>query len=98
MEVAFASMKTKFHSVLAAALSQVLLLVAISYGIAYIVPACFNLASRQAAEEPHTDTLARGSDAGLDAKLVCASVQRQQLSERSACHSLIHADYRPSGQ
>lgn len=97
MELAFATMKAKTHSLLAAALWQVLLLIAISYGIAYIVPACFNLASRQAGEEPRTGILPRGAGAGLDAKLVCASAE-PRLSERSTCDSLIHADPRSSAK
>lgn len=97
MELAFATMKTKTRSSLAAPFWHVLLLIAISYAIAYLVPACFDLASRQAGEEQRSGILARDSGVRLDAQLVCASAE-PQLSERSACNSLIRADYRSSAK
>jgi hypothetical protein len=63
---------------------QLLLLVALNYGIAHIVSASISFAS-QAKEEPHSSTLALGSVSNLHAELVCESTA-PRLSEHSACN------------
>jgi hypothetical protein len=63
---------------------QLLLLIALSYGISYIVPACISFASRQVNEEPGSSEFARESSFKLTADLVCES-RPPRLWERSAC-------------
>ena len=77
--------RTRTGSALTVALWQLLLLIALAYGIAYIVPACFNFASRQANEEPRSSGLIHGSGIDLHAELVCESAP-PRLWERPACN------------
>jgi hypothetical protein len=67
------------------ALWQLLLPIALAYCVAYIVPACFSLASRLANEEPRSSGLVHGSGMELHAELVCQSAP-PRLWERSACN------------
>jgi hypothetical protein len=77
--------RTRTGSALTAALWQLLLLIALAYGVAYAVPACFNLASQQANEEPRSSGLVHGSGIELHAELVCESAP-PRLWDRSACN------------
>jgi hypothetical protein len=77
--------RTRTRGALTVALWQLLLLIALAYGIAYIVPACFDFASRQASEEPRSNGLVHGSGIELHAELVCES-SPPRLYKRSACN------------
>ena len=54
MELAVATKKARTRGALIVASQQLLLLIALSYGIAYIVSACVGFASPQAKEEPRS--------------------------------------------
>ena len=85
MDLALATKKANTRSALAVASRQLLLLIALGYGIAYIVPACISFASRQIGEEPRASAFVRASDFELRAELVCETA-RPRLWERSACN------------
>jgi hypothetical protein len=87
MELALATSEAKTRSGLAAALRQILLLIVLAYAIAYFVPACFTLASRQADKAPQSRGLTQFSGAKLHAELACASAPPQPW-DRSTCNSL----------
>ena len=72
------------RSSLAVASRQVMLLIALGYGISYIVPACFSFASLQVNEESRSSAFVHGPGFNLHAELVCESAPRRLL-ERSAC-------------
>ena len=80
-----AQARTRTRSALTVALWQLLLLIALAYGIAYLVPACFNFASGQPSEEARSNGLVHGSGIELHAELVCQSAP-PRLWERSACN------------
>ena len=63
---------------------QLLLLIALSYGISYIVPACISFASRQVNEERRSSVFVRDPRFMLTAELICQSAS-PRLWERSAC-------------
>jgi hypothetical protein len=77
--------RTRTGGALTMALWQLLLPIALAYGVAYIVPACFSLASRQAYEEPRSSGLVHRSGMELHAELVCQSAP-PRLWERPACN------------
>jgi hypothetical protein len=77
--------RARTRRALTLALWQLLLPIALAYGVAYIVPACFSLASRQANEEPRSSGLVHGSGMELHAELVCESAA-PRVWERSACN------------
>jgi hypothetical protein len=77
--------QARTRSALTVALWQLLLLIALAYGIAYLVPACFNFASGQPSEEARSNGLVHGSGIELHAELVCQSAP-PRLWERSACN------------
>lgn len=77
--------RTRTRSAVTVAVWQLLLLIALAYAIAYLVPACFNLASREASEEPRSSSLVHGSGIELHAELACQSAP-PRLWERSACN------------
>jgi hypothetical protein len=76
---------SRTSSALTVASWQLLLLIALAYGIAYIVPVCFGFASRQANEGPRSSALIHGSGIELHAELVCESAPLR-LRERSTCN------------
>jgi hypothetical protein len=77
--------RARTGSALTVALWHFLLLIALAYGIAYIVPACFSFVSRQTNEEPRSSGLVHGPGIELHAELVCGSAP-PRLWERSTCH------------
>jgi hypothetical protein len=85
MELALATKKAKIGSALAGTLRQLLLLIAIAYGIAYMVSGCISLASRPTGEEPRSGEAIQGSDSPLHAELICGSAS-PRVWERSACN------------
>ena len=87
MEFAVATKEAKARSALTVASRQLLLLIALGYGIACIVPACLSFASRQVNDEdPRAGAFAHASGLDLHAELVCESA-RSRLWERSSCNS-----------
>lgn len=84
MELALATREVDARGALTVATRQLLLLIALGYAIAYIVPACFSFGSLQVNEEPRSGILVGGSGFKLYAELVCESVPAW-LRERSAC-------------
>jgi hypothetical protein len=84
MELAVATRKARTRSALTAASWQLLLLIAFSYGIAYVFAACINSASAPVSEEPRSSTSVQTSGFNLHAALVCESAA-PRLWERSAC-------------
>jgi hypothetical protein len=85
MELALATKEANACSALAVASRQLLFLIALGYGLAYIVPACISFAFRQGNEEPRSSAFVHGSDFNLHAELVCGSAP-PRLWERSACN------------
>jgi hypothetical protein len=83
MEFAVATKKTATRGALTVPW-QLVLLIAASYGVSYIVPACISFASRQVNEEPRSSAFVRDSSFRLTAELVCESTP-SRLWERSAC-------------
>jgi hypothetical protein len=82
MELALATGKAKTRTALAGAVRQLLLLIALAYGTAYLVPACISFFCGQV-NEP--SALERGSRFDLHAELICESAP-SLVWERSACH------------
>lgn len=86
MELAVATKEAKARGALTRASRQLLLLIALGYGIACIVPACLSFVSRQVNdEEPRSGAFVHASRLDLHAELACESA-RPRLWERSACH------------
>jgi hypothetical protein len=85
MELAVATQEARARSALTVASLQVLLLIALSFGISFLVRACVSSASLQVNEEPRSSALVHGSGFNLHAELVCGSAA-PPLSERSACN------------
>ncbi len=77
--------RARTGSALTVALWQLLLLITLAYGIAYMVPVCFSFASPQANDEPRSSGLVHGSGSELRAELVCESAPLR-LRERSTCN------------
>jgi hypothetical protein len=85
MELALATRKVDARSALTVAAGQLLLLIALGYAIACLVPACFSVPSPQANEELRSGIIVPSSDFKLYAELVCESAP-PRLWERSACN------------
>jgi hypothetical protein len=85
MELALATRKAKTGRALAAAVWQLLFLIAVAYGVAYLVSGCINFASEPASEESRSSAAIQGVVSPLQAELVCGSAS-QQVRERSACY------------
>jgi hypothetical protein len=84
MELALATKKAKTGRALAAASWQLLFLIAISYGIAYLVAGCMSFAADPASAEPRSGEIIQHSDTPLHAELVCGSASTR-LWEHSEC-------------
>ena len=86
MELAFATKEIRARSALTVASRQLLFLIALGYGISYLVPACINFASRQVDdEEPLSSAFVHRSRFELRAQLACGSAP-PRFWERSACN------------
>lgn len=86
MELALITKQAKVRSALATASLQLLLLIALGFGISYLVPACISFASHPVTDkEPRPGTFAHGSGFNLHAELVCKSTP-PRLRERSECN------------
>lgn len=85
MELALTIRKAKTHSALGGALRQLLLLNALAYGIAYMVPACISFACGQVDGEMQSGAFVRGPSFDLHAELICESAP-PRLWERSTCN------------
>ena len=85
MEFALATEKAKTRNALARPLRQLLLLIAITYAIARIVPFCMGLISAPLDQEPPSRVLTHGASFDLHAELVCESPPLRQ-QERLACN------------
>jgi hypothetical protein len=83
MELALAKTEAHTGRALIVASRQLLLIIALAYAIAYLVPACISFASQQA-EEPRASAVP-DSDFRLSAKLLCESAP-PRLRARSACN------------
>jgi hypothetical protein len=84
MELAVATKVARTRSALIVASSQLLLLIVLSYGISYIVPACISFASLRANEDRGSSTLVHTSGFEFTAELACESAP-PRLWEHSAC-------------
>lgn len=84
MELALATKEANARGALAAASRQLLLLIALGYGISYIVPACINFACIQINEEPNSSRFVPDAALKLHAEIVCESAL-PRLWERSVC-------------
>ena len=85
MELALATRKAKARNELLAASRRLLLLLAVAYAVAYIVPACISHASRQVDEETDSSTFIHGPTSNLHAELVCGAAS-PGLWEHSECN------------
>jgi hypothetical protein len=86
MELTFASKEVSARSALTVASRQLLFLIALGYGISYLVPAGISFASRQVNdEEPRSSAFVHGSRFELRAELVCGAAP-PRFWERSACN------------
>jgi hypothetical protein len=85
MELALATKEDRASSALTVATLRLLLLIALGYGISYIVPACISFASLQVNEEPRSSASVQSPGLQLHAALVCGSAP-PRLWERSACN------------
>ena len=83
MDLALATNEARVRGALTASL-QVLLLIALSFGISYLVRTCISSAPLQVNEDPRSSALLHGSGFNLPAELVCGSAP--ELWERSACN------------
>jgi hypothetical protein len=86
MELAFATKEVSARSALTVASLQLLFLIALGYGISYLVPACISFACQQVNdEEPRSGAFVHGSPFELRAQLACGSTP-PRFWERSACN------------
>ncbi len=85
MELALITRQTQARSELLGASRRLLLLLAVAYAVAYIVPACISHASRQVDEETGSSTFIHGPTSNLHAELVCGTAS-PGLWERSECN------------
>jgi hypothetical protein len=86
MEPALAAKALTTPRALTRIVRQLVLLVAITYGTAYIVQFCFSFDSSKE-DEPQSSTLLRGSRFNLHAELACDSASTR-LWEGPACNLL----------
>lgn len=77
-------LKARARSELLAASRRLLLLLAIAYGMAYIIPACIGFESRPIVQEARSSALLDGSRSDLVAELVCDH-DRPRSWKRFAC-------------
>jgi hypothetical protein len=85
MELAFATKEASARSALSVASRQLLFLIALGYGISYLVPACI-FASRQINdEETPSSALVHASRFELRAQLACGA-SPPRFWERSECN------------
>lgn len=85
MELALATKRAKKRSAVAWASRQLLLLVAIAYGTAYLGSVCMGFAGGRVNVEPPSSALAHGARFDLRAKLICESAPLR-LWEHSTCN------------
>ena len=86
MELAFATKEASARSALSVASRQLLFLIALGYGISYLVPACISFASRQINdEETPSSALVHRSGFELRAQLACGA-SPPRFWERSECN------------
>jgi hypothetical protein len=86
MELAFAIKEVSARGALTVVSRQLLFLIALGYGISYLVPAGIGIASPQVNdEEPRSGGFVHGSRFELRAQLVCGSAP-PRFWERSACN------------
>jgi hypothetical protein len=85
MELAVATKEARARSALSVASLQLLLLIALGFGVSYLVRSCISTASLQVNVEPRSSALVHGSGFNLHAELVCGSAA-PQLWGRSACN------------
>ena len=86
MELAFATKEASARSALSVASRQLLFLIALGYGISYLVPACISFASRQINdEETPSSALVHRSGFELRAQLACGAPP-PRFWERSECN------------
>ena len=85
MELAFATKEASARSALSVASRQLLFLIALGYGISYLVPACISFASRQINdEETPSSALVHGS--GFDRAQLACGASPPRFWERSECN------------
>ena len=91
MELSLATKDAHTQSALKVASRQLLILIALAYGISYIVPACMDLASTTIQEERGSAALVLGSGLQRPVEWVCDSAL-PRLWEHPACRRVAPAD------